>query len=241
MRDFFKKRLSPHSSKKSYSQCGEDVIIEFLMKNHLNIQQPNYLDIGANDPVKFNNTYLFYLQGCRGVLVEPDPELAKKLKKTRPDDRLLNVGISDKAGKKDLYLMEPHTLNTFSKREAELYQKFYPGVKQVGKHKTKIVTINDVIDRYFTEGLDILSIDIEGLDKIVIKNLDLQKCRPKLVCIESMVYGDNHTLSKSKDIANYLFDNAYFKYADTFVNSIFVDKHDWETKKQPKLINIEGF
>jgi glycosyltransferase involved in cell wall biosynthesis len=55
----------------SYSQCGEDIIIDFLL-TWLKIKNPTYLDIGANDPVKLSNTYYFYKKGSRGVLIEPD-------------------------------------------------------------------------------------------------------------------------------------------------------------------------
>lgn len=236
----FKTINSKHNNL-SFSQCGEDLIVDFVLKNHLSISIPKYLDIGANDPVKFNNTYYFYLRSSTGVLIEPDPDLVRLIKRSRKKDIILPVGISDNAGKKNLYLMDPHTLNTFSSREAKLYPKFYPGVKPRGVQKTEMVTINQVINKYFPNGVDFLSIDIEGLDKIVIEDLNFDKCRPTVICIESMIYGEKKSLTKSKIIAQFLYKKSYFKYADTFVNTIFVDRLEWEKKGQPVLKNMEGF
>lgn len=239
MPTFFRKNKTEYQE--SYSQCGEDLVVYFVLKNHLKVDAPSYLDVGANEPRKYNNTYLFYTMGSRGVLVEPDPDLARALSEARPHDKILNVGISDRAGERTFYLMDPHTLNTFSKRESELYQKFYSGVSLRGARKTKVITINKLIEDYFPLGLDFLSIDIEGLDKVVIESLDFKRHRPSVICIESMIYGEDNRLTKSQEIAEQLYKNNYFKYADTFVNTIFVDKKKWLSLGQPNLVNMEGF
>lgn len=58
----------------------------------------SYLDIGANDPIRFSNTNLLYKKGWNGVNVEPNLTLFHKLEKFRPRDVNLNVavGIGDK-------------------------------------------------------------------------------------------------------------------------------------------------
>ena len=69
----------PRQSRPTFSQQGEDLIVESIC-GFLKIEKPTYLDIGAADPIVSNNTYLFYQQGCRGVLVEPNPAFCLKLK-----------------------------------------------------------------------------------------------------------------------------------------------------------------
>jgi hypothetical protein len=76
------KRLMPESQM-GYSQFGEDLILSHLFYQ-LDIKKPTYLDIGANEPRYISNTYFFYLKGSRGVLIEPNPFLYKKLKSMRP-------------------------------------------------------------------------------------------------------------------------------------------------------------
>ena len=104
---------------RSYSQQGEDLIVESIC-GFLKILKPTYLDVGAADPVGDNNTYLFYCKGCRGVLVEPNPALCRRLKEVRPKDTLLNIGIgtTDQTAA-DYYVMSGPWLNTFSKEQAE--------------------------------------------------------------------------------------------------------------------------
>jgi hypothetical protein len=58
--------------KVSYSQCGEDIIINFIL-TCLKIDKPTYMDIGAHHPFRFSNTALFYEAGCHGINIEPDP------------------------------------------------------------------------------------------------------------------------------------------------------------------------
>ena len=75
----------------SYAQTGEDIIVDFLI-GAKKIKEFTYLDIGANHPVKFNNTYKFYDAGYRGVCIEPDPYVYAVLSKKRPEDICLNIG-----------------------------------------------------------------------------------------------------------------------------------------------------
>ena len=78
---------------KSYSQVGEDRILAFLFSDK-KMNVISYLDIGTNLPVISNNTYLFYTRGSNGVCVEADKSLIPLIKKFRPNDRIINAGVS---------------------------------------------------------------------------------------------------------------------------------------------------
>ena len=67
-------------TRKSFSQFGEDLIIESAL-NIIKEKNITYLDIGANHPFLISNTYYFYRNGSTGTLIEPDPTLYKDLKK----------------------------------------------------------------------------------------------------------------------------------------------------------------
>ena len=79
-------------SRQSYADTGEDLIVASIFQ-HLSIERPTYLDIGAWDPIQGSNTYLFCRAGSHGVLVEPNPSLCEKLRRARPGDVVLNTGI----------------------------------------------------------------------------------------------------------------------------------------------------
>jgi hypothetical protein len=115
-------RTRPSWCKQSYSQQGEDLIVESIF-DYLGIEHPSYLDVGAADPVRFNNTYLFHRKGCRGVLVEPNPDYCRRLSAERPKDTVLNIGIGFTDQKESDYYMiggvaNAADLNTFSKEQA---------------------------------------------------------------------------------------------------------------------------
>lgn len=224
----------------SFAQSGEDLVIDYVLKNHLDVTSPTYLDIGAYDPVIFSNTYLFYQAGCSGVLIEPDPELAYSLRQKRPKDKVLNIGISKSAGEQNFYLVNPPTLNTFSKKEFEQYKLFYPNTELRKVVKTKTLPLNTILEKYFDKGLDLLSIDVEGLDYEILSSFNLDKYRPKVICIETVKYKNGNTWIKPKDIPSYLYKNSYFLYADTFINTIFVDQKAWVANNQPALKNFNG-
>ena len=71
------KPAGPSREVVSYSQMGEDLVVESIFEM-LEITPKRYLDIGAADPIVFNNTYRLYRRGLRGVLVEPNPTRSRR-------------------------------------------------------------------------------------------------------------------------------------------------------------------
>lgn len=215
----------------SYAQCGEDIIIDFLL-NVLKIKCPTYLDIGANDPVKLSNTYYFYKKGARGVLIEPNPTLFAKLEKKRKGDVCLNVGIGsgDKESTVDFYILSSNTLSTFSKKEAERYAG-YGGqtIKEI--REVSLVPLNHIIKNNFVTPPDFISLDTEGLDLQILQSLDWGTYRPPVFCIETLTYTENNTETKIIGVIDFMKSKDYMIYADTYINTIFVDKMAWERRR----------
>jgi FkbM family methyltransferase len=213
----------------SYSQAGEDLIVQGLMES-LRIEQPSYLDIGAHHPTHMNNTYLFYLKGSRGVCIEPDPEMFALLKSKRPRDKCLNLGVGPKSEEaSDFYVMSTKSLSTFSKADAERYQSY-------GKQKIRqvlripIVSINELFQRHLDKCPDFLSIDVEGTELQILRALDFSKFRPPVFCIETLTYTEDKTEEKLVDLIEYLKMRSYLPYADTYVNTVFVDVERWQKR-----------
>ena len=92
---FEKKHRDADKYKKSYSQCGEDLIVRFIF-DQLKITKPSYIDIGAHHPYIISNTSTFYLNGSKGINIEPNPPFFNLFTRERPNDINLNIGISDK-------------------------------------------------------------------------------------------------------------------------------------------------
>jgi FkbM family methyltransferase len=216
--------------KTSYSQSGEDLIIDYLFKI-LKIKKPSYLDIGAFQPVKLSNTYLFYRQGGRGVCVEPDPILCDKFQKKRDRDVCLNIGIGlDARDKADFFVMSSQTLNTFSRVDAlKLEETSTQKIKQV--YQIDLKPVDWVTGRYFNdEPLDLVSIDTEGMELDILKSWNFDRCRPAVFCVETLSYEETKDGKKDSLVADLLREKGYLLYADTHTNSIFVDAARWAAR-----------
>lgn len=213
--------------KTSFSQCGEDLIVKFIF-DCLGVHYPTYIDIGAHHPYYINNTALFYENDCRGINIEPDPILFKEFLKYRKEDKNLNIGISDSDSELDFYIISTSTLNTFSKEEAENYA--LQGDFQIKSiEKIKVKTLKNVLDEYFNGVFpQYLSIDAEGVDEIIIKDIDFENNYPIVICIETISFSTSGNGIKNIKLIKYIESKGYLLYADTNINTIFVRKSFWQ-------------
>lgn len=214
--------------KKSYSQSGEDVIVDRIL-TLLRIKNPTYLDIGANDPILINNTYLFYKKGFNGINIEPDPFLFKKLKAKRQRDTNLNIGIGTTNGRMTFYIMSSNTLSTFSKETALQYVS-YGNQKIESEISVDVVDVNEIVEKYFRPKPNYVSLDVEGLDAEILKCFNFERHRPEVFCVETLTYTENNSESKLSEIIEYMNSMGYMVHSDTYINTIFVDSKSWKKR-----------
>ena len=207
----------------TYAQCGEDSILRFLF-SLLDIPRPTYLDIGAHHATYLSNTYLFYKEGARGVCVEPDPHLCQNIKLGRPHDTCLNIGIAaGSTGNLSFYVFDDPTMNTFS--ETVKQDQLRSGRLLQRELQIEVQSINTVIARHFTTACpNLISLDTEGMDLAILETLDFTKYRPEAFCIETLTNVDDR---KMTEIIDFMVSKQYVVYADTFVNTIFVEQGCW--------------
>jgi FkbM family methyltransferase len=209
----------------SYAQCGEDLLLRFLF-DLLGIPRPTYLDIGAHHPFHLSNTYLFYQSGSRGVCIEPDPTLAKAFQFKRPGDQCLNIGISaGLAGQMEFYIFDDPSMNTFSPVVKEEQVQAGRLLRQV--LEIPVLPVNNVIRKHFSVHPNLVSLDTEGMDLTILESLDFSKHRPEVFCIETLT---NVGERKMTEIIDFMASQEYAVYADTYINSIFVDSRRWSAR-----------
>jgi FkbM family methyltransferase len=229
---FYKVYKRSKDAKCSFSQSGEDLIAEYALTNYLKITNPAYLDIGAHDPVYLSNTYLFYAKGCSGVCVEPDPDLFRAIQKKRKRDTCLNacVGAEAKEGI-DFYIMTSRSLNTMSKQDALRYQSY--GTQKIERVvQISMIPVNEICRTYFHPRPNYVSLDVEGAEMIILKGFDFSLYRPEIMCIETLTYMEDGMERKINEIIDYMKSNGYFVYADTYINTIFIDMTAWKRQRQ---------
>ena len=118
-------RALPQDARMTFSQQGEDIVLFHVVKDLLRVERATYIDVGAAEPVLSNNTYLLWGVGHRGVLVEPNPALIKKLRDYRPGDTVVEAGIGvTDATEADYYEIKGNAmLNTFSPDQVKMLQE----------------------------------------------------------------------------------------------------------------------
>lgn len=200
------------NKKISYAQEGEDLILE----RHFNQKKEGFfVDIGAHHPMRFSNTYLFYKKGWRGINVDATPGSMQFFQRKRPHDINLEMGVSESEGEIDFFIFDEPALNSFDK-DLSFQRERETEYKIIDVKKVKVRSLSAILDENLPKGksIDFLSIDVEGLDEIVLKSNNWEKYRPEIVIIELYEWSDNHPSHQYMNSIGYDF------YAKT-INSIF--------------------
>ncbi len=182
--------------RESYSQCGEDkFILNFFKKKKFG----SYLDIGAYNPIKFNNTFLLYKKGWSGTNIDLNKTSIDLFNILRPKDVNICAAISDKEIRVKVSIENIFSpLNTISlNRSKKLNQE---NIKK-NSYFVKTKKINKLIKNNF----DFLNIDIEGKDFEVLKSINFNFYKPELICIEVLEKSKLIKLIKFIKIYNYIY------------------------------------
>lgn len=221
----------------SYAQTGEDVIVFTLLQGLLKIESPVYLDIGAHHPTYLSNTYYMYRKGCSGVCVEPDPTLFDVIRRRRPRDLCLNVGVGEGSGKvANFYVMTSKTLSTFSREEAESQVKGH-GEKIEQIIPIPLLSIEEILTKHLQRAPHFVSLDTEGLDLTILKGFDFERYRPEVFCVETLTHPDERKLT---EIFSFMEGKNYLVFADTYINTIFVERKAWEKRGLKETLRLRA-
>lgn len=229
--DLFKPFDSDFWNKVSVAQSGEDTIVEYvLMVLGIKLSDEYYLDLGANHAKQLSNTYMLYKKGMRGVLVEANPQLIGELKFYRSEDVILNKCISNHSDESlQFYIMSGDGLSCTSMDAVNEMIEKNPQLYIKDTITVDTITVNQILQKYFSKAPILLGIDIEGQEESILQTLDYDKYAPLIVIVERIDYGTTIATKKRKDlIADIMSQNGYFEYAFTGINSIFINKRRLE-------------
>lgn len=213
--------IGPHVQK-SYSQEGEDMILRRIFDGR---SSGLYVDVGAHHPKRFSNTHNFYLNGWRGINIEPNPDARSIFSTVRKHDVNLQLGVSDVAGTLTYYLFDEPALNTFD--EVVVKQRLSnTRYKVVSKASVPVMRLDHIFIQYLPKNvsIDFLTIDVEGFDYSVLKSNDWQRFRPKIVLVEEL--GRSLEEIMAGEIFTFMKENKYSLIAKTFNTLFFEDRAD---------------
>lgn len=167
--------------RKNYSQWGEDLEIINFFKDKI---KGFYLDIGCFHPVMYSNTCLLFNKGWHGVNIDMNPTSIDLFNIIRPKDINICAALDNKSKKIHAYFDDPFSpINTIDKNFYEKSKHVFKNHQMVEIHSKEI---NDIlVENEIKEAIDFLNIDIEGLDYEILRQIDLNAYKVKLIAIET--------------------------------------------------------
>ena len=169
-----------------WGQCAEDIIIISLLRDiHY---KGFYVDVGAHHPTTFSNTYFFYRHGWSGINIDASSSSIDLFNSQRPGDTNINVGVGTTNEALEFHRFECSLLDTFDKDMAEVWSKHS---RKIRTDMVECRTLSQILDDSLPENtdIDLLSIDVEGLELDVINSNDWGRFRPKIVVLEQLQRG----------------------------------------------------
>lgn len=171
----------------NHSQNNEQAVIVDYFKGKIG----RFIDIGANDGITFSNTRSLAELGWCGVFVEPSPKAFYKLKQLYSDSKkgcfyMYQAALSTKNGKIDLYESGPLVTANDVGLVSSIYQHETERFKKnVSYEKISVDCFRwkTFLNRLYIKEFDFISIDIEGEELPVLRQMDLT--HTQLICVET--------------------------------------------------------
>ncbi len=183
--------------KKNYSQFDEDLFIKDFF---LNKAPGKFVDIGCFHPIRYNNTYLLYKSGWRGVNIDLNPVCIDMFNIIRKNDKNICSVIGEKNENVKVYI--EHLFSAANTTDKEIYEK---DQKKNKLFKNIINSKMRKFDDIVKEKFDFLNIDVEGIDYDILKTINLVFYQPKLICIEILENKEKNKIFKYLEENNYSF------------------------------------
>jgi len=170
-----------------YSQHGEGKIIHEFFKNKKGV----LLSLGENDGKTLSNVLGLIEVGWIAHLVEPSEHCFNELKNRHSENKNVNcykLAIGNSNSLVDFYESGTHLgtgdtslLSSIDKNEIKRWGK----TAKFESKKTQCLTFESFIKEAEILNFDLISIDCEGLDFDILKQIDFIKYTPSMVVVET--------------------------------------------------------
>lgn len=194
----------------SYSQCGQDAFIYWMIFGAG--YEGFFLDIGGNDPIKINNTYLFEQKGWKGMAFEPIKAQADKWPGKRKTP-CYNVAIGDSESEIEFMEMEEHELSGIGIEED--YTK-------AATYKVKQRKLSNILKENDIKHVDMVSIDVEGYEMNVLQGINFEEVDITCFCIENNRDG---AVMPNIDLRRFMIKKGYRLIARLSLDDVFIKEN----------------
>jgi FkbM family methyltransferase len=211
----------PHA-RASFAQFGEDIVALSILEALGRGGGPGfYVDVGACDPVAGSNTHLLHLRGWSGVNIDANPASIERFREARPHDRNVQAAVSDREEDVEFEIYALAALSTADAGAKADYAR--EGRAQIVETLfLRTYTLRAILDQNVPPGqaIDLMSVDVEGLDLAVLRSNDWARFAPEVLLVEDL----RMSLSRPLDSAifGFLAPLGYRLASHVFITSIYV-------------------
>lgn len=179
----------------SKSESGQDL---FAMLANNSSEDMVFIEIGAFDGVTYSNSYLLEKSfNWTGILVECVPRNFREIKKSR--DCVAIFGAVSDQDIPIIRVFESPAPNLSSTVKKESDTKW-----RVTSHSVPNYSLKAILEMGLAMGeIGFLSVDIEGAEHMVFKDIDLSRYAIKAICIEHNFRPENLDLKKLMEAQGY--------------------------------------
>ena len=168
-----------------YSQSNEEVIIRDFFQDE---RDGFFVDIGCAWPVRNSTTY--YLEkhlGWSGIGVDAVAAYGPRWLDKRPNAKFLHYAITNRSGGTIRFFQHDWPgVSSLSEEQAS----GFGGPERLEEVAVPAITLDDLLDAQGVDRIDHLTIDIEGAELQALEGFDIERFRPRLVCVEAHTNGE---------------------------------------------------
>ena len=214
-----------------YSQNGEDLLLSTFFHGK---KKGFYIEVGAFDGIHLSNTYYFEKLGWDGICIEAHPSYFPKCKENRANSLCIHAACTgDETLKEVTFSSEELGLLSGVEERGDIKQRYDGrGLKFEGFKKVSVpaVTLNSVLGMQKNkQDIDFISIDVEGHEIEVLKGLNLETYRPRILVIEANTPADETKLD------NFLVEQRRYFKAKRLSENIFYCRESSDAQELKKI------
>lgn len=169
-----------------YSQNSEEQMIADYFGEYIG----DFLDLGANDGQTLSNTRALALKGWHGVCVDASPSAYARLEalyQGNPNIETHHVALCEREGWIQLHESGHH----LTKKDTALLSSVLDHETERWRATTDFeevtvpaITFDGLLKRSELKRFDLISIDIEGMDLLVLEQMDLTALECQMLIVE---------------------------------------------------------
>lgn len=173
----------------------EDILeFQYARSRHFMFVNVGAFDGLANDPIgRFAQSH-----DCRGILLEPQPGIFKRLCANLadfPNLSFLNAAVDEVSGFREIYYVPAgikdlpdwtEQLASFSIEHLLRHEERAPGLsRHIQKQAVQTISFGDLLDKFGLDSIDVLQIDAEGMDAQLLAWFPFDRIRPSVLHYET--------------------------------------------------------